>query len=87
MKEKEKVVSVFHRVPHLEDLLESEGIAPRILIVNISGFGCLEVACWPLLPKFAGSHLAGRSRRIFRAKISSARLPSEIPKCNVEMGI
>jgi hypothetical protein len=34
-----------------------------------SGFGGLEVACWPLVP--------GRSRRIFREKNSSARLPSE----------
>jgi len=33
------------------------------------GFGGLGVACWPLIP--------GRSRRIFRAKKSSARLPSE----------
>ena len=23
-----------------------------------SGFGSLEVACWPLVPKFAGSHPA-----------------------------
>jgi len=23
-----------------------------------SGFSGLEVACWPLVPKFAGSHLA-----------------------------
>jgi hypothetical protein len=23
-----------------------------------SGFGGLEVACWPLVPKFTGSHLA-----------------------------
>jgi hypothetical protein len=23
-----------------------------------SGFGGLEVTCWPLVPKFAGSHLA-----------------------------
>jgi len=22
------------------------------------GFGGIEVACWPLVPKFAGSHLA-----------------------------
>ena len=29
-----------------------------------SGFGGLDVACWPLVPKFA----PGRSRRIFRAK-------------------
>jgi hypothetical protein len=26
--------------------------------VNISGFGGLEVACWPLVPKFAGSNPA-----------------------------
>jgi hypothetical protein len=23
---------------------------------DVSGFGGLEVACWPLVPKFAGSH-------------------------------
>ena len=25
------------------------------LTLNLSGFGGLEVACWPLVPKFAGS--------------------------------
>jgi len=25
---------------------------------TLSGFGGLELACWPLVPKFAGSHLA-----------------------------
>jgi len=34
MKEKEKVVSVLHRVPRHEDVWESEGRAPRILILN-----------------------------------------------------
>jgi hypothetical protein len=34
-----------------------------LLIVSVvpsgwSGFGSLEVACWPLVPKFAGSHPA-----------------------------
>jgi hypothetical protein len=38
-----------------------------------SGFIGLQIACWPLVPKFA----PGRSRRIFRAKKSSARHPSE----------
>jgi hypothetical protein len=28
----------------------------RALTYCISGFGGLEVACWPLVPKFAGSH-------------------------------
>jgi hypothetical protein len=43
---------------------------------SISGFSGLAVACWPLVPKFASSH-AVENRRIFRAKKSSARLPSE----------
>jgi hypothetical protein len=36
----------------------------------------LEVACWPLVPKFAGSN-PPESVGILRAKKSSARLPSE----------
>jgi hypothetical protein len=28
------------------------------LLNNACGFGGLEVACWPLVPKFAGSHPA-----------------------------
>jgi len=42
----------------------------------VSGFGGLEVACWPLVPKFAGSHSA-EAVGFFRAKKSSTRLPSE----------
>ena len=42
-----------------------------------SGFGGLKVACWPLVPKFAGSNPA-EAVGFFRAKKkSSARLPSE----------
>jgi hypothetical protein len=41
-----------------------------------SGFGGLEDACWPLVPKFAGSNLA-EAVGFFRAKKSPARLPSE----------
>ena len=40
------------------------------------GFGGLGVACWPLVPQ-VWVFKPGRSRRIFRAKKSSARLPSE----------
>jgi len=36
----------------------------------------LEVACWPLVPKFAGSNPA-EAFGFLRAKKSSARLPSE----------
>ena len=39
-------------------------------------FGGLEVECWPLVPKFAGSNPA-EAVGFFRAKKSSARLPSE----------
>jgi len=28
------------------------------LPLHLSGFGGLEVVCWPLVPKFAGSHPA-----------------------------
>ena len=35
--------------------------------VNISGFGGLEVACWPLVPKFAGSNPA-EAVRFLRGK-------------------
>jgi hypothetical protein len=41
-----------------------------------SGFGGLEVACWPLLPKFAGLHPAEAFGFLGRKK-SSARLPLE----------
>ena len=41
-----------------------------------SGFGGLEVACWPLVPKFAGSNPA-EAVGFLGAKKSSACLPSE----------
>ena len=40
------------------------------------GFGGLGVACWPLVPKFAGSNPAEAVGFLGRKK-SSARLPSE----------
>jgi hypothetical protein len=43
---------------------------------HYGGFGGLEVACWPLVPKFAGSHPAEAVGLLGRKK-SSARLPSE----------
>ena len=42
-----------------------------------SGFGGAEVACWPLIPKFAGSNPAEAVRFLKGDKKSSARLPSE----------
>ena len=43
---------------------------------NKIGFSGLEVACWPLVPKFTGSNPA-EAVGFLRAKKSSARLPSE----------
>jgi hypothetical protein len=42
----------------------------------VGGFGDLEVACWPLVPNFAGSHPA-ETVGFLRRKKSSTRLPSE----------
>jgi hypothetical protein len=41
-----------------------------------SGYGGLEVACWPLVPKFVGSRPA-EAVGFLGQKNSSARLPSE----------
>ena len=46
------------------------------IYIHISGFGGLGVACWPLVPKFAGSNPA-EAVGFLGAKKSSARLPSE----------
>ena len=51
-------------------------LSPLILIQYTYRFGGLEVACWPLVPKFAGSNPAV-ALGLLRAKKSSARLPSE----------
>jgi hypothetical protein len=48
----------------------------RIDIKHDSGFGGLEVACWPLLPKFVGSHPA-EAVGFLGQKKSSTHLPSE----------
>jgi hypothetical protein len=49
------------------------------IISPISGLGELELACWPLVPKFAG-FTPGRSRLIFRAKkfLSTPSLGGEV---------
>jgi hypothetical protein len=44
-------------------------------ITNVNCFGGLEVACWPLVPKFAGSNPAEAVG--FNKKKSTTRLPSE----------
>ena len=47
-----------------------------VVTVKSSGFGGLEVACWPLVPKFASSNPA-EAVGFFRAKKFSVHLPSE----------
>ena len=47
-----------------------------VLVMSIIGFGGLGVACWPLVPKFAGSNPAEAVGFLGRKK-PSARLPSE----------
>ena len=69
----------FTRSEYLDYNLYSTGLFEMIVGVLTtchSGFGGLEVACWPLVPKFADSNPA-KAFGFFRAKKSSARLPSE----------
>ena len=54
----------------MKDLYCREG---NSLAIYVGGLG---VACWPLVPKFAGSNPA-EAVGFLRAKKSSARLPSE----------
>jgi hypothetical protein len=56
-----------------EEGTEAKG---KIFNKRQSGFGGLEVARWPLVPKFAGSHPAEAVRFLGRRR-SSAHLPSE----------
>jgi hypothetical protein len=51
-------------------------LSPHEYNLCTSGFGGLEVACWPLVPKFAGSNPA-EAIGFLRAKKFSTRLPSE----------
>jgi len=51
-------------------------LKPPTIIFNNPVYGGLEVACWPLVPKFAGSNPA-EAVGFLRAKKSSARLPPE----------
>ena len=56
---------------------KNQCLFPTILLTySQSGFGGLGVACWSLVPKFAGSNPAG-AVGFLGAKKSSAHLPSE----------
>ena len=61
------------------NFIENEQLVRQnFLFINkyIRGFGGLGVACWHLVPKFAGSNPA-EAVGFLGAKKSSARLPSE----------
>ena len=66
--------AVKHTVPSATQRLRS--YCTHFYLYIPSGFGGLGVACWPLVPKFAGSNPA-EAVGFLRAKKSSARLPSE----------
>ena len=56
--------------------MRTVGLINKDIHVVRSGFGGLGIACWPLVPKFAGSNPA-EAVGFLRAKKSSAHLPSE----------
>ena len=65
---------LFFLVTFIPNLLPSHNCLESQMLGSL--FGGLEVACWPLVPNFAGSNPA-EAVGLFRAKKSSARLPSE----------
>ena len=65
-----------HTHKHFANIRQTKYISHVISKLLKSGFGGLEVTCWPLVPKFAGSNPA-EAIGFFRAKKSSARLSSE----------
>ena len=62
-------------VPVVARLLQNKAQAASV-VLRVPKAITLEVACWPLVSKFAGSNLA-EAVGFLRAKKSSARLPSE----------
>jgi len=54
-------------------------------MIDFSGFGGLEVACWPLVPKFAGSHPAeavgflGRQKKILSTSSYGGEVKPSVP--------
>jgi hypothetical protein len=71
----EVFVSVTHNSCQKIYILSTDYILCICMCVP-NGFGGLEVECWPLVPKFAGSDPA-EAVGFLRAKKSSARLSSE----------
>ena len=55
-----KIYQIFCLVPLNVTLIAKKKVCGKknLLRSNNSGFGGLEVSCWPLVPKFAGSNRA-----------------------------
>ena len=67
---------IVHQVGYLQELNRDARSTKHKILICIIGFGGLQVACWPLVPKFTGSNPA-EAVGFLRAKKSSARIPSE----------
>ena len=55
---KNKVTRFHHEGPKFMHIYYAETQIKTLTHTQKSGFGGLEVACWPLVPKFAGSNPA-----------------------------
>jgi hypothetical protein len=61
LKEKKTILCTAHLLRKMPMLKYKTHFAGKIILhvtQIVSGFGGLEVACWPLVPKFAGSNLS-----------------------------
>ena len=69
-------VHVVYVVYMVYNLPLEQAFSEYLVFSPLISLGGLGVACWPLVPKFAGSSPA-KAVGFLRAKKSSARLPSE----------
>jgi hypothetical protein len=54
----ESLIYNLHQIDNIKMNTSSTKLNRLLCRQTQSGFGGLEVACWPLVPKFAGSHPA-----------------------------
>jgi len=72
-----KIKVPIEKYGNLWNFIDSPTISNVLLhLLCLNGYRGLGVACWPLVPKFAGSNPA-EAVGFLRAKKSSTRLPSE----------
>jgi hypothetical protein len=61
----------------MEIIRWTDRVENKEVTYRVTGFGSLEVACWPLVPKFAGSHPAEAVRFLGRKNPQHAFLRRE----------